>query len=206
MDNLDETIVMMKRKQQEFDIDDQNAANTFAEVVNAMFTNLVDAALLKLDSKDSEESTIDAVNKISNLASGSGYLFDQFFKTVKIDPVAYNGKAKQKNLENLYLKYAKLTSGGEGLLKMALGGDVTGGNTDANSANMEDSMKKMEQDQIRLEALGKVLGFSQSKVSGLQQRLFKDLIMSGLGGDGGGLGQIADLIKGKRFRKRMKII
>jgi len=92
-------------------LSDAEAAEIFANTVNALLIVVVDD-VLAINSKK-EEEVMEGVNVMLDFMDSAAALFENIAGDVEISPVKYNGRAKKSALENLYRTYIEQTIGGE---------------------------------------------------------------------------------------------
>lgn len=169
-------------------LSEQDAANAFAEVANAMLVNAVDRAVATL-SKKNTNATISALNDVVDFIGGAGNVYGQTVPGAVIEPVVYNGKAKKGDLESCYFFYLKECMGAESLGAVASTEEPKEGEDTASS----DILKKRE-------GLGKlqvIFNIKEGKRSSLEQKAMVEVIMSMGGGDDGGMKGMFDAFGGK---------
>jgi hypothetical protein len=176
------------------DINIQQAAEIFAEITNAVVVLLVDRAVDTADDTD-EEITIKAMEKIGHFVDNIGTVFSKVVSNVRIEPIQYNGKSKKNKIETIFTRYAKYCL------------DSTIPRTEDNQTEEELQMiiqqqsEELERRNARLGKLQYILGITESKRSSIEQKIFREKLMSmtGDGNDGNkGLGGgLLDMVTGK---------
>lgn len=127
-------------------LNDQQAANAYAEVVSAMLVVLVDHAVEISNIDANETATVGALDLVSEFMKAASDIFGRKFNGTKIDPVQYNGKAKKGQLEHLYYVFAK-TMTFESLLPFAGFGSPLESSTETNikKSTVEEKMTFIQQ-------------------------------------------------------------
>jgi len=155
-----ENLVTTKSK---LGISDEDAAECFANVVNAMIIQLIDlassATQVGKTAEEKEKSTVDALNVVLDYMDHAASLFDAVAQNVTITPVTYGGNLGKSMLEQMYSAYVSAAM-------IASNETVTG----------------------RMEVLQQVFNIPDKKAEGIAQKLLiKNLpkMMEGVGGEGG---------------------
>jgi hypothetical protein len=187
------------QSREECGLTEQDAANAFAEVANAMLVTVIDRAVGTLaKSKGSDEenkATLDALEDVADFIGGAGSIFVQTVPGAVIEPVVYNGKAKKGDLENLYLAYMRESMSLDSILSVAgLAGQQ--GKDQEQGQDVEEAAKKAQDSAAdKLERLGKlqvVFNIKEAKRSSLEQKAMREMFMNMAKGEGGG-GGLGDL-------------
>lgn len=215
--------IISKRKN-DCGIEDQDAANAFAEVTNAMLVALVDKVANLVDSKnEDEEETLRALDRISDFIRGAGTVFSATLSNVTIEPVVYTGKIKKGKLEALYYRYCKaamnmgnvlasdaaagVDASGDGSSAEQAEGDASVGANDAEDesstgtagtvSDSGDSGKSVDARLDTLPLIQQVLTIKESKRSSIEQKIVKEMVMSAMSGKGGaeGFGDIGQMME-----------
>jgi len=90
------------------DIQEEESAEVFANVVNCMLIDIVDLASTSLKEKD-PKVTINAINIVVEFMNHAASLYDSVAGDATIKPVVYEGTLSKSKLEQMYSTYA--TSG-----------------------------------------------------------------------------------------------
>jgi hypothetical protein len=179
----------------------QQAADAFAEVASAMLVTVVDIAASESDKGDSnKEATMAALDIVADYVKGAGEVFGKTAAGATLaDPVLYNGKTKKGKIEALYLTYLKSVLNIGDLMSTigaAMGGlgnaEGEGGHKGETEAEVEEKEKLMETRQQNLLCLQQVFAITENKRSGLENKLMREMLMSGEGGLGG-MGALGDM-------------
>ena len=152
-------------------ITDATAAETFANVVNAMIITLIDLAssATQISKKDEEKdnATVDALNVVLDYMDHAASLFDAVAKDVEIKPVTYEGTLSKSKLEQMYGAYAKKAM-------MSFNEEASG----------------------RLETLQQVFNISDKKAESVANKVMMKNLMKMMkdGGDEGGMEGMAEML------------
>lgn len=178
----DAALADISRNKEICELSPQAAADAFADITSSILVGLVDKAAETSDLKD-DNATLASLDVIADFVGGAGALFSKSLAEVTIEPVQYNGKVKKGKLENLYYIYAKSSMDMSSMLSSAGLGE---GENDNNNAT-----EKLE----KLGRLAQVFAIKEGKRSSIDQKVLKEMMMSGEGGMGD-LGGIMDALKG----------
>ena len=89
-------------------LSDDEAAEAFANAVNALLIPVVDDAL---DARG-DDATFESIEGLLDFMDSAANIFEEIAGSAAIDPVKYNGRAKKSALEALYKLYIERTIGG----------------------------------------------------------------------------------------------
>ena len=162
---------------------EQEAADAFAEVANAMLTSMTDRAAAALKNKD-EEQTLVCLDDLADFIGGAGAVFTATVPGAQIEPVVYNGKTKKGQVENLYLEYLKATMSLEGMMGMMGGMMGQSGDNDSpeDKAGVDpEAAAKAEKAAERESKIGRLqqaFAIKEKKRANLESKVMKDLFMN----------------------------
>ena len=184
----DSRALLVSNTMTEIDINEQDTANAFADVASAMLVTLTDKASELYEARDNDELLL-ALDDIAEFVRGAGSMFSKTTPTAVIEPVLYNGKAKSGKLENLYQEYLKSTMNLDSFMG-ALGGDAE----QSDDQDQEEKAKQIEYRSNGLIRIQQVFSIKEGKRNSIEQKVTKDLLMNMVKGEGGGLGNIGDMM------------
>ena len=183
-------------------LSEQEAADAFAEVANAMLTTMTDRAAVALKDKDTEKTLL-FLDDLADFVGGAGAVFGATVPGAQIEPVVYNGKTKKGQVENLYLEYLKATMSLEGMMGMMGGIMGSGDTTDPAKENEVDpeaaaKAKKAAEREEKIGRLQQAFAIKEKKRANLESKVMKDLFMNmAKGGEGmPDLGGMMDMLGG----------
>jgi hypothetical protein len=87
-------------------LSDEQAAEDFADVANALLVTLVDAAVRAAEARD-DVLCAAHLDCVVNFIAQAGQLYYSLTPEVQVEPIRYNGKARAAQLEDLYYRYAR---------------------------------------------------------------------------------------------------
>jgi hypothetical protein len=87
-------------------LSNEQAAESFADVANALLVTLVDAAVRTAEARD-DVLCATHLDCVVNFIAQSGILYYSLTPEVQVEPIRYNGKARAAQLEDLYYRYAR---------------------------------------------------------------------------------------------------
>eukprot|EP00977_Amphora_coffeiformis_P018525 scaffold6562_cov163-Amphora_coffeaeformis.AAC.12 len=87
------------------DIQEEESAEIFANVVNCMLIDIVDLASTSLKEKEAKV-TVDAINIVVEFMNHAASLYDSVAGDATIKPVVYEGTLSKSKLEQMYSAYA----------------------------------------------------------------------------------------------------
>lgn len=195
VDNQDALAYLLKSFEEE-GLVLSDAAEVFADVVNAVIVHVVDAIGTATNSHTPEE-VLAQLDSLVEFIDQVGTLFDEVFTGLEVAPIQYNGNMSKKQLEALFVRYMKSSAAVPDLMSMMQAGEGVGQGVEDGSAGIK-SMEKRQEGLSRLQFL---LSIKDSRRGQLEQKAMLDMVMAvgkGLmkqsGGSGGG-GGIGGLLK-----------
>ena len=179
-------------------MEEQEAADAFAEVANAMLATMTDRAAAALKEKDTEK-TLEYLDDLADFVGGAGAVFSATVPGAVIEPVQYNGKTRKGQIENLYLEYLKSTMSLESLMGM-MGGLMGGGEEGIVDATAADPAKvaaaeKATEREGKIGRLQQAFAIKEKKKANLESKVMKDLFMNMAKG-GEGMPNLGGLMEG----------
>jgi len=181
-------------------LSEQEAADAFAEVANAMLCSVVDSASAVLSSSQSskndndDKAVLSALDVVADFVIGAGAVYGQTVPGAVIEPVQYNGKTKRGNIETLYYKYSKACMSLGGLLA-ASGLAPQAPTPDGDGVTGTKEMSPEER-QDRLGRLQTVFAIKEGKRNSLEQKAMKEVFMNMAKGEpGAGGGDLAAMME-----------
>jgi len=166
--DLEEAKRILVEKRESGGITMEQAAETFANVVNCMLIDIVDLASSSLKLED-DEATVKSINIVIDFMKHAASLYDSIAGNVTIKPVTYGGKLAKSKLEQMYSTYTV-----SGVMNVF-------NSTDENSAPQEDFDSKVGM-------LQDVFQFSPKRAEGLMMKAVRknmmEMMKSGKGLEG----------------------
>ena len=183
-------------------ITDQVASDMFAEVSNCVVIALVDRACSTLSGDESY--TVDALDAVVDFMLEAGSIYEKISGGCKpSEAVIYNGSAKKKKIDELYIAYARKAMSLENILGGF--GDLTNSFTDGNDdernsksskgtvIKVEEAEEKAERGIARLNSLVQILSIKENKKEQLDMKIMRELLMN-ISNDRDGMPDLSGLL------------